>query len=341
MMNTTESLPPPIVMTQLITGGVWITKSLYIAAKLGIADLVATRPQTAGELAQAAGAHAPSLYRVLRALASVGVFAEDETGRFHLTPLAETLQSSTRGSLRDMAIVWGAPWHWQAWGSLLHGVQTGATAWDHALGMSLFEYFMSHPDHFELFDGAMSGFSGLEAEAVAAAYDFSGIRTLVDVGGGHGLLLATILRANPHLRGVLYELPPVAEGARKLLAELEVLERCAIVAGDFFESIPAGGDAYIFKNIVHDFDDDRAIAILTNCRRAMSPQAKILLVQEALPTGNTASVGKLLDIQMLLIGGRERTASEYATLYAAAGFELTRLVPTPSPLHIIEGVVRQ
>jgi hypothetical protein len=207
--------------------------------------------------------------------------------------------------------------------------------------MSLFEYFMSHPDHFELFDGAMSGFSGPEAQAVATAYDFSGIRTLVDVGGGHGLLLATILRANPHLRGVLFELPPVAEGAKRHLAELDVLDRCAVIAGDFFESVPAGGDAYILKNIVHDFDDERAIAILKNCRRATSSQAKILVVQEALPAGNTPSVGKLLDLQMLLIGGRERTEDEYRALYGAAGFELTRVVPTPSPLHVIEGVVRR
>jgi hypothetical protein len=332
-------LPPPVAMTQMITGGVWITKSLYIAAKLGLADLLAQGPRTSAELAEAAGAHAPSLHRVLRALASVGVFAEDETGRFHLTPLAATLQSGP-GSLRDMAIVWGEPWHWEIWGSLLHGVQTGEVPWQHASGMQLFEYFTRHPDRFAQFDGAMSGFSGPEAQAVVAAYDFAGSSKLVDVGGGLGLLLAMILRATPAARGTLFDLPPVIADAGQLLAALEVADRCELVAGNFFEAVPAGGDTYLLKNIVHDFGDEQALAILRQVRRAIAPGGKLLVIQEALPPGNAPSAGKLLDIQMLLIGGRERTAEEYDRLYAAAGFELARIIPTPSPLHIIEGVPR-
>jgi len=337
-MSTAEMPPPPVVMTQMLWNGIWITKALFVVAKLGIADLVAAGPQTTEALAEATGTHAPSLGRVLRALACVDVFAQDDAGRWNMTPLAATLQSDVPGSLRAMALLTGAPWHWDIWGSFLHGVETGETPWKHASQMSLFEYFMQHPDRFKEFDGAMTGFSGVEAQAVVAAYDFSGIGTFVDVGGGQGLLLATILRATPGLSGVLYDLPPVVDGAQKLLADAEVLHRCQVVGGDFFEAVPPGGGAYILKNIIHDFDDDQAIMILQRCRRAMGPEARLLLVQEALPTGNVPSAGKLLDLQMFLIGGRERTEAEYRALYSAAGFDLTRVISTPSPLHVIEGV---
>jgi hypothetical protein len=335
-MMSTDTAPPVVVMGQMIAGSVFLSRSLYVAAQLGIADLLAHEPQTPARLAEACGAHAPSLGRVLRALASVGVFAEDERGRFGLTPLAETLRSDATGSLRALAQFYGAPWHMQVWNSLLHGVQTGETPIEHATGMRVFDYFMSHQDHFALFDQAMTGFSIAEADAVVAGYNFSSIERLVDLGGGHGYLLGSILRAHPSLHGVLFDLPPVVDGARALLDQMGVADRCAIVAGDFFQAIPAGGDAYMLKNIIHDFDDEPASAILRSCRRAMGAGARLLLVQEVLPPGNAPSPGKLLDMQMLLIGGRERTEAGYRALLEASGFALKRVVQLPAPLHVIE-----
>lgn len=330
--------PPPVVMTQMITGGVWITQSLYVAAKLGIADLVAAGPQPVAALAEATGTHAQSLYRVLRALASVGVFAEDEAGHFGLTPLAATLQSNIPGSLRAMALLWGESWHWEAWSRFLTGVQKGTVPLVEATGQTLFEYFGAHPDHARIFEGAMTSFSGMEAAAVTGAYDFTGLDTIVDVGGGHGLLLGTILRANPARRGILFELPFMVDGADSLLRDLGVRDRCEIATGDFFQGVTPGGDAYLLKNILHDFTDEQALAILRNCRRAMAPGAKVLTIQEAIAPGNGPSFGKLIDIQMLFIGGRERTEAEYRDLYAAADLTLTRILPTGSPLNIIEGI---
>jgi hypothetical protein len=335
---STEVIPPVQAMSQMIAGSVFLSRSLYVAAELGVADQMAEGPQTCTALAAACGAHAPSLARLLRALASVGVFAEDEQGRVGLTPLAESLRSDTTGSLRALAQFYGAPWHMQVWNSLLHGVQTGETPIAHASGMSVFEYFMRHQEHFALFDEAMTSFSVAEAEAVVAGYDFSGITRLVDVGGGHGYLLASILRAYPALRGLLLDLPPVVPGAQRLLSRLGLAERCDTLAGDFFERVPPGGDAYMLKNIIHDFDDERAGAILRSCRRAMSPGARLLIIQEVLPPGNAPSPGKLLDMQMLLIGGRERTEDEYRDLLRSCAFRLQRVVPLPAPLHVIEAV---
>lgn len=333
---STDTAPPVAVMSQMIAGSVFLSRALYVAAQLGVADLVAHEAQSTVALAEACGAHAPSLGRVLRALASVGVFAEDEQGRFGLTPLAETLRSDAAGSLRALAQFYGAPWHTQIWDSLLYGVQTGETPIEHAAGMSVFEYFMSHHEHFALFDQAMTGFSIGEAGAVVAGYDFAGIERLVDVGGGHGYLLGSILRSYPSLRGVLFDLPPVIGGAPALLEQLGVSGRCELVAGDFFQAVPPGGDAYLLKNIIHDFDDQRAGAILRSCRQAMGDQGRLLIVQEVLPPGNAPSPGKLLDMQMLLIGGRERSEPEYRSLLAGAGFALTRVVSLPAPLHVIE-----
>jgi O-methyltransferase domain/Dimerisation domain len=329
--------PPPVVMTQIITGGLWITKSIYVAAELGIADLVADGPQDVATLAAASGAHAPSLYRVLRALASIGIFAEDEQGRFGLTPLAATLRRDVPGSVRDLARLWGVDWHWAAWNNFIDTVRTGQDSVSLYSGMPLFAFFGEHPDRAQMFEGAMTTFSAQEAGAIAAAYDFSGIGTLTDLGGGHGLLLATILQANPALRGVLFELPFALDGARHLLSEQGLTDRSAVVGGNFFEGVPAS-DAYILKNILHDFDDAQATAILASCRRSLNPGGRVLVVQEVLPPGNAPSGGKLLDMQMLFIGGKERTETEYRDLLAAAGLRLTRVIPTHSPLHIIEAV---
>lgn len=298
---------------------------------------MAEQPRTAEDLAAATGVHARSLYRVLRALASIGVFAEDDLGRFGLTPLAATVRSDVIGSLRGMAQLWGDPLHWQAWGSFLDTVRTGRSGFELAFGMPLFDVFAQHPQQARMFNEAMTAFSGYEAGPIADAYDFSDVGTLVDVGGGQGLLLPTILRRYSAMHGVLFDLPPVVADGSAPLDALGVRERVSVAGGDFISSVPEGGDAYMLKNIVQDFDDAQATAILAAVRRANGSRGRLLVVQEVIPAGNTPAVGKLLDMQMLLIGGRERTAAEYRAHFAAAGFRLTRIVPTQAPLHVIEG----
>jgi len=323
-------------MIRMISGGLYLTHSLYVAARLGVADLLIPGPQTATELAGAAGVHAPSLHRVMRALASVGVFTEDPDGRFALTARGRLLASGP-GSLRSVAMGIGAPWHTRVWESLLHTVQTGETAWDHATGESLFQYFASHPEHAALFDGMMTEFSIWEAAAVAEAYDFTGIHTTADIAGGHGWLLATILQRYPTMRGILFDLPHVTSGAGSALSSHALNGRCEVISGDMFHCVPGGADAYLLKNVLHDWDDVQAAKILSSVRRAMPPGSRILVIQEALPLGGAPSAGKLLDMQMLLIGGKERTHGEYEQLFAQAGLRLTRLIPTAAPVHVIEG----
>ncbi len=278
----------------------------------------------------------------MRALASAGVFADDGTGAYVNTALSSTLRQDAAVSVWGMAELAGLPACLRAWDAFTGAVRgDGArTAWELAHGMSFIEYFAANPADAAVFQQGMTAFSAIEAQAVVDAYDFSGIGTLVDVGGGHGLLLATILAASPRLSGVLFELPSVLDGARELLAEHGVADRCTTIGGDFFESVPAA-DAHILKNIVHDWDDERTLVILRNCRAAAThDRARLLIVQEALPPGNTPSFGKLLDLQMLVLGGRERTEAEYRSLLHGAGYELTQIVPTSASLHVIESIAR-
>lgn len=340
--NTTqqaqEPLPPPLVLMQLATGYI-VSQALYVAAKLRIADHLKDGPRTSDELAQAVGADARFLYRVLRALASLGVFAEVEDGRFTLTPTAELLRTNVPGSLHAMVVWMNEPFHWRVYEETLEAVKTGKLAFEQVFGMEPFPYFVENPDVAKIFDNAMTSFSLMSAPAVTAAYDFSSIKKIVDVAGGHGLLISSILKANPDLRGVLFDMPTVIEGAGPLIEEAGVAARCEKVAGDFFESVPAGGDAYIMKHIIHDWDDERSLAILRNCHRAMTEGGKLLLVEVVLPPGNEPSFGKIMDIEMMLLpGGTERTEAEYKELFAKAGFQLTRVVPTASPVSLIEGL---
>jgi hypothetical protein len=339
-MSVTEA-PPAVAMTEMLWGSLWLSHVLPLVAELGVADHIADGGRSVDQLALATGTNADGLGRCLRALASLGVFVQDDDGAYRNTPLSDTLRSDSPVSLRAMALLTGLPSHRQAWASLPAAIRGDGTRsiWEIAHGTALFAYFADHPSEPALFQEGMTAFSAIEAHAVADAYDFSGIRTLVDVGGGHGLLLATILAANPEVSGVLFELPFMAEGGRGLLAEHGVAERCRIEVGDFFESIPPG-DVHILKNIVHDFEDEQATAILRNCRAAAPPDGRVLIVQEALPPANTPSFGKLLDLQMLLIGGRERTEPDYRALLDAAGYELTRILDTACPLHIIEASAR-
>jgi hypothetical protein len=325
-------------MLQMIQG-FWVSRAIYVAAKLGIPDLLKDGPKSPDELAHATGTHAPSLYRVLRALHSIGIFAADDRGRFALTPLGDTLRTGVPGSLRFFAIEELGENHYPAWENVLHSIKTGAIAFDHVYGASKWQYMTKHPDEATIFDEAMASFSSVVAAAIVAAYDFSSSATAVDVGGGDGLLLSTILKANPHLRGVLADLPHVAEGALRRFQVEELTDRCQIAAGDFFDSLPAA-DTYVLKWIIHDWDDEQSVAILKNCRKAMTEGGKVLLVEAVIGPGTTTAFSKFMDLNMLVMtGGRERTEAEYRALLDAAGLRLTRIVPTRTEMSIIEALV--
>jgi hypothetical protein len=331
-----QSAPPDAALAQLIFGKC-ISMAISVAAKLRIADKLAAGPKSAADLARETGSHAPSLYRLLRALAGAGVFAEDADGRFRLTPMAEFLRTGVPGSLRGIADYCGSDWSWRAWGNLLDSVRTGETAFDRVFGEPCFDYLAKHPEDSAVFNEGMTGFSSSVAPAVAEAYDFSKFGTVVDVGGGHGVLLSTILKAFPAIRGVVFDAPHVVEGAKEPIRAAALADRCRAEGGDFFRAVPAGGDAYLMKHIIHDWPDDKATTILRNCRKAVNPGGKLLLVEIVIKPGDEPDLGKLIDLEMLVIAsGRERTEAEYARLFAGAGWKLTRVVPTKSPMQVIE-----
>jgi O-methyltransferase domain/Dimerisation domain len=334
-----KKLSPPEVMRNL-TIGYWVARLIHVAAKLKLADLLKKGPRTIEDLATAAGVLPAMLYRILRALASVGVFAETKNRRFKLTPLAATLQTDVPVSMHAWALMINDNWQWNAWMELPHGVTTGEVPLLKAHGVTIFEYLEKHPDDLQIFGESMTSISRTENPTIPAAYKFSGIRTLVDVGGGHGSLLATILKENPKLKGVLYDQPSVIARAEKdqYVTAKGIKERCQLESGSFFESVPTGGDAYIMKYILHDWNDEACVKLLANCRAAMNDKGKVLVVDTVIAPGNDPSWGKLLDIQMLIIGGRERTKKEFAAMFAEAGLKLTRVVPTKGPLSIVEGV---
>jgi hypothetical protein len=324
-----------------LTAAAWVARAIGVAAALGLADLLADGPRGVDELARASAADPPSLYRLLRALAGAGIFAEDDHGRFGLTPLADGLRSDAPGSVRALCALRAAPWYWGAWGELAHSVRTGAPGFDRVHGTDLFTLLERHPAALALFGQAMGALSGTEAAAVLAAYDFAPAATIVDVGGGRGALLAAILGAHPAARGILFDRPATVAGAGALLQGAGVGDRCAVVGGSFFEAVPAGGDLYVLKSVLHDWDDDRAAAILRTCRRAMGPAGRLLLIERVLPPGNAPSPGRWMDLNMLVAaGGRERTEAEYRSLLAGAGFEATRVVPTTAEVSLLEATPR-
>jgi SAM-dependent methyltransferase len=282
----------------------------------------------------------------MRLLVSAGVFAEQEDGRFAMTPIGAYLQTETPGSLRAVVLQYTGPLHQQAWSALLHSVQTGETAFDHLFGMELFPYLAQHPEEAEIFNAAMTAFSTQVATAVVAAYDFAPFGTIVDVGGGQGALLRAILQATPAARGILFDLPQVVTGAKEPIEAMGLTERCTIVGGDFFASVPSGGDAYILSGVIHDWDDERSIAILNNCHRVLSPQGKLLLVEAVVPARIDRSLPSQFsvrgDVNMLVhTGGRNRTEAEYRALFEAARFMLTRIIPTQGAAKILEGIRRE
>jgi len=331
-----SSLPPPMQMF-LLSEGTTIFTAVTLAAELGIADLLANGPRGSDEMARATSTHPGSLYRLLRLLSVFGVFSEVEPHRFEQTPLSELLRSGTPGSMRAWMRMVGLP----AWGPMfaeaMHSIKTGEPSFKRSAGVEFFDYVTAHPREGAIFNEAMTAFGQGVVVAVVQAYDFGSTRRLVDVGGGHGSLIASVLQAHPHLNGTLFDLPHVVEGARSALSAAAVADRCEIAGGDFFESIPTGGDAYVLKWIIHDWDRDRAVAILRNCRRAMDQAGRLLLIETVIPGPDEPHPGKIMDFIMLLgLGGQERTELQYADLLREAGFNLSKVVPTASPMSVIE-----
>jgi O-methyltransferase domain/Dimerisation domain len=337
-----DAWPPPAAaaatLRQLIMG-FRITQLIHVAAKLGLADRLLQGPKTPRELAQEVHVEPQALHRALRALASLGIFAETADGSFVLTPLAQLLRTDVAGSLNGVACLFGEECIWQVYGRMLHSVETGRPAFEHVHGQPFYDYLRDHAEAAAYFNQAMSGFSAEEAAAVLAAYDFSKVAKVVDIGGGHGVLLTALLQAHAHLSGVVFDLAPVVAGAERRCAEAGLAARATCVAGDFFAEVLAGGDAYLLKSVLHNWDDDAVLRILRSCRQAMAEHARLLVIERVIPPGNVPAEAKLFDINMLvMLGGQERTEWEYYALFQAAGFNLTRVIPTRSPFSLIEGV---
>ena len=323
-------------LRQLIMG-FRASQMVYVAAKLGLADRLEGRPQTADELAKAVGAAPRPLYRLLRALASIGIFTETPAGAFALTPMARLLQSKP-GSLRTSALIYGDEVFGSAYGQMLHSVQTGEPAFPHVHGAPLFAYLANDRRAGSLFHETMREFSIREAAAILAAYDFATFHDAVDVGGGQGMLIAALLEAHRQLRGTVLDLEAAADGARRLFADANLTGRASFVVGDFFGELPAGGDLYLLKSVLHNWSDEAAVRILRGCREAMAGEGRLLVIERLIPPGNESSEAKLFDINMLVVlGSQERTGPEYTALFRAAGFELSRLIPTESDMTLIEG----
>jgi hypothetical protein len=329
--------PPPAVMMEMVVGA-WVAQAVTVAAELGVADALARGPLSAADLAARVNADQDALVRLLRALIGVGVFRRRRDGRYELTPLADTLRTDAPVSLNGWTRWVGAPQHREHWSHIAGAFRTGKAVIPQMRGKPAFDWLAGDPELSEIFNQAMTGVSELSIAPVVAAYDFSPYSTIIDVGGGHGRLLAAILEATPGATGVLFDLPQVVAGAPELLAKHGVAQRVRIVEGSFFESVPDGGDAYLMKSVIHDWADDEAVQILRNVRAAADPGARLLLVETVIPGHSRDFAGNWLDLEMLVaVGARERTAEEYRRLYDKAGFRLDRIVPTVSPFSIVEG----
>jgi hypothetical protein len=318
--------------------GLTTAQVLHVVAELGIADLLTEGPRTSDELALATATHAGALYRLLRVAASLGILAESESRSFNLAPMGQFFRSDHPQSVRGWAVYTGGPVYWGTWQHLGHSIATGQSAFRHLYGMSLWEYMDGHPEAQEIFDAAMTSRISAQRAAVVEVLDFAPGSTIVDVGGGAGALLAAILCADPDARGILYDQPQVVSGADQILRSAGVTERCATIAGSMFESVPAGGDIYVLSSVVHDWDDEHAVEILRTCRRAMSTDARLVLVEQVVGPPNVPERVKTLDLHMLLMhGGQKRTEAEFEALLKASGFRLDRIIPTSALVSLIEG----
>jgi hypothetical protein len=330
------NIPEPLQQIMRMISGYWTSQVLYVAAKLGIADLLKEGPKTAEDLAFSTQTHARSLYRFLASSASLGLFAEDEQKRFSLTPISEWLRSDVPGSQRATAVIVGDLLY-RPWGELLYSVQTGKPAFEKVHGLPFFEYLSQNPEQASVFDEAMA-VHGWATTAILEAYDFSGIRVLADIGGGTGSAIIAILKKYPQMRGILFDLPGVVERARDKIEAAGVADRCHVIGGSFLEAVPTGADAYILRHVIHDWDDEKATKILKNIHRAMGEGGKLLIGEYVIPPGNAPSKVRGSDLVMLVIaGGKERTEDEFWALYEGAGFCLSRIVPTKVGICVIEG----
>jgi hypothetical protein len=337
MMPQPQTPPAHAGILQIMTGA-YVAGAVSCLAQLGIPDLLEAAPKSAEELAKEIGADPRALYRLMRATASVGVLSEGPDGKFSQTPMSAVLRSNATPSLRAWTIMGGREWHGRGWSNLEYCVRTGKQAVEQIYGAHVFDFLKQHPAEGQIFNDAMTELSMIDSPAVAEAYNFEGIRSIADVGGGHGLLLATILKGNPHLRGILYEMPHVIEGAKNGPLK-PLLGRCALASGDMFSSVPEGVDAYIMKHIIHDWPDDGCLQILKACRKGVNSGGRLLVVDSVIQPGNDFSPGKFLDLQMLIFpSGCERTEKQFRDLFAASGWRLSRIIPTVASDSIVEGL---
>src|SRR5436190_4145085 len=318
---------------QLMTGHI-VASAVNIAARLGLSDRLVQGPRSAEDLARETGANPDALYRLMRALAGVGVFEEQSDRRFALTPVGAAL---TDGPVRWMALWIAGEFNFHVYANAIHSLMTGESSVPKTTGHEVFEHFAKTPDLSKVFNDAMTGFSNVVIPAIVESYDFSGIGTLVDIAGGHGAILTAILQKHPGMKGILFDLEHVIAGAKPKIEAQGLAGRVTTGSGDFFKAVPSGGDAYIMKHIIHDWDDDKAALILSNIRKVLPKDGRVILIEAVIPPGNEPGMGKILDLEMLVMpGGRERTEQEFRALFDRAGFNLTRIVPTKSPLSVVE-----
>ncbi len=330
-----NSIPADALMMKFIMGK-WFSKPIHAAAKLGIADILAEGDKNVDELSQITGTHAGSLYRMLRALSGLGIFAETGDGVFTNTPLSECL---IQGRLKSTSLMFHSQWHDKVWDNLLYSIQTGESSFEKIHGENAFEWFGKNPEEAKIFHEAGSFKAAFTHRALLDVYDFSGIHTLTDVGGGFGGLMFEILKAYPSMIGIVAELRGVVGPLADIIKEKNLEERMSVVECDFFKQIPSGSDAYLFSHVIHDWPDEACVSILKNCREAMGAYGKLLLVEAVIPPGNAFSIAKLLDLEVLLMGGgRERTKEEFENLLEQSGFRLSRVLPTKENISVLEGL---
>jgi O-methyltransferase domain len=314
------------------------SRALYAAAMIDVAGTLADGPKSIDDLASKTGTHAPSLYRILRVLAMHGIFAEDNDGRIANTPLSSLLRADVPGSLRDLVLLFGDETSWRSWEGILHAVRTGQAPFEKIYGEKFFDYLQTHPDTAAMFDRAMASSSASTNAAVVRAYDFSGLGTVVDVAGGVGSTLCSIVAATPGLKGIVFDLPHVGERAQAFIASQGLSPRCDFVSGSFFETVPSGAGAYFMKHILHDWGDEDCARILATCHSAMGVNSRLLICERIVPPGNEASSAKVIDLHMLMTnhGGKERNEKEFRALLTGSGFELVRVIPTGTAWSLIE-----
>ncbi len=339
-MSQTDELkdvPSPQAALMQMAQGFWAAKALQAAAQLEIADLLEEKPKTAQELSKASGVDSNSLYRLLRALASRGIFKEISNDRFENTPLSEAIRTNVPGSVRDYAIFAPHDGNVWAWTKFMDVVRTGKSSFTDVNGCGYWEYFQKHPEISERYNKAMTAKTSQVISALLKSYDFSQFKSLIDVGGGLGTILVSILNSNPQMRGCLYDQSSVIHAAKSFLEAQGVINLCKLISGDFFESVPEGYDAYLMKNVLHDWEDKQALTILKNCHASIPKHGKLLILEAVLGKDNTCHPGKWMDLHMMVAeGGRERTEQEFRNLLQASDFELKKVIALPAAVAVIE-----